>query len=171
MRLQLIRPDAAYKKQIVEMMDEWSAAGEKIIPWSLRRVDYHNFEAYLRDFDREATEPSVSGVMATTYFAFLEAENKIIGAVNIRHALSAALLHGAGHIGNGVRPSERRKGYATEMIFLALEKCREMDMQKVLITCDKSNVASAKSILSNGGVLEDEHENNGVVEQRYWVEL
>lgn len=171
MRLQLVRPDITYKKQIVEMMDEWSATGEKIIPWTIRRVDYYDFEEYLSDFNRETTEPSVAGVMATTYFAFLEAENKMVGAVNIRHTLNDSLLHSGGNIGDGVRPTERRKGYATEMIFLALAKCRDMGMTKVLMTCDKTNIGSAKSILNNAGVLENEYEENGIVEQRYWIAL
>lgn len=171
MKLQLIRPDMTYKKQIVEMMDEWSATGEKIIPWPLRRIDYHNFGEYLSDFNRETCEPSVAGVMATTYFAFLKAENKIIGAVNIRHKLNDSLLHSGGNIGDGVRPTERKKGYATEMISLALEICRDMGMTKVLMTCDKSNIGSAKSILKNGGVLENEYEENGILEQRYWIVL
>lgn len=171
MRLQLIRPDMTYKKQIVEMMDEWSATGEKIIPWPLRRVDYRNFKEYLSDFNSETFEPSVAGVMATTYFAFLEEENKMIGAVNIRHKLNDSLLLSGGNIGDGVRPTERKKGYATEMISLALAKCRDMGMTKVLMTCDKSNIGSAKSILKNGGVLENEYEENGIVGQRYWIAL
>ena len=171
MRLRLIRPTVEYKKQIVEMMDEWSATGEKIIPWPIRRVDYHNFDEYINDFNRETIEPSVAGVMATTYFALLEVENKMVGAVSIRHNLNDSLLRSGGNIGDGVRPTERRKGYATEMIFLALEKCRDMKMEKVLMTCDKSNVGSAKSIISNSGIMENEYEEDGIIEQRYWIAL
>ena len=61
-----------------------------------------------------------------------------------------------GHIGDGIRPSERRKGYATAMIGLALEECRKLGINKVLMTCDKTNIGSAKSIMNNGGVLESE---------------
>ncbi len=151
------------------MMDEWTAAGEKIVPWTIRRVDYRNFEDYIMDFNRETHEPSVAGVMATTYFAFSEEEDKIVGAVNIRHSLNDTLLRRGGNIGDGVRPTERNKGYATEIISLALEICRSMQMEKVLMTCDKSNIGSAKSILKNGGHLENEQEENGVIEQRYWI--
>lgn len=171
MRLRLVRPSATFRQQIVDMMDELTATGEKIVPWTIRRVDYRNFEDYISDFDREANEPSVAGVMATTYFALLEAENKIVGAVSIRHSLNDTLLNSGGHIGDGVRPTERKKGYATEMISLALEKCRDMGIEKVLMTCEKSNVGSAKSIINNGGILENEHEVSGVVEQRYWIQL
>lgn len=85
--------------------------------------------------------------------------------------MNEALLLNGGHIGDGVRPSERRKGIATKMISLALDECRKLGIQKVLMVCDKDNVGSAKSIRNNGGVLENEIVVNGVVEQRYWIEL
>lgn len=81
------------------------------------------------------------------------------------------MQHG-GHIGNGIRPSERKKGYATKMIGLALEECRKLGIEKVLIVCDKDNIGSAKSIINNGGVLENEiADEDGTIEQRYWIEL
>ena len=80
------------------------------------------------------------------------------------------MLNG-GHIGDGIRPSERRKGYATKMIGLALEECKKLGLDKVLMVCDKNNVGSAKSIMNNGGVLENEVVVNGVTEQRYWIDL
>ena len=80
------------------------------------------------------------------------------------------LLNG-GHIGDGVRPSERRKGYATEMIKLALEECKKLGLDKVLMVCDKDNIGSARSIKKNGGVLENEVLVDGVLEQRYWITI
>ncbi len=97
--------------------------------------------------------------------------NIFVGAINIRHTLNQSLLNTGGHIGDGVRPSERRKGYATNMIKLGLEECRKLGIERVLITCDKSNIGSAKSIINNGGVLENEVIEDGVVEQRYWITL
>ena len=95
----------------------------------------------------------------------------IVGAVNIRHYLNESLLLNGGHIGDGVRPSERRKGIATGMISLALEECRKLGIEKVLMVCDKDNIGSAKSIVNNGGVLENEIVVDGVVEQRYWIDI
>ena len=95
----------------------------------------------------------------------------MVGAVNIRHYLNEPLLLNGGHIGDGVRPSERRKGIATAMIRLALEECKKLGISKVLMVCDRENIGSAKSIIHNGGVLENEVTVEGVVEQRYWISL
>ena len=170
-QLQLVRPDVSYREPITEMMDEWTAAGESIIPWPVTRVDYRRFAAYLADFKREEREPSVAGVMATTYFAYLRREGRMVGAVNIRHSLNALLLTSGGHIGDGVRPSERRKGYATGMIALALGICAGMGIRRVLMTCDRANIGSARSIQKNGGILEDERYYGGRFVQRYWIVL
>ena len=95
----------------------------------------------------------------------------MVGAVNIRHYLNDYLLRCGGHIGDGIRPSERRKGYATAMIGLALEECRRLGIDRVLLVCDKRNIGSAKSIINNGGRLENEVEEDGKIMQRYWIEL
>jgi predicted acetyltransferase len=80
------------------------------------------------------------------------------------------MLINAGHIGDGIRPSERRKGYATAMIGLALKEAKALGIDSVLMCCDRENIGSAKSIMNNGGVLENEVVVNGVTEQRYWIE-
>ena len=173
MQIELIRPNMEYKQQIIKMMDEWSSTGEKIVPYSIRRIDYHNFDEYMFEFDQQVNGPLREGfVRNTTYFVYLASVDKIIGAVNIRHNLNEELLKAGGHIGDGVRPSERRKGYATEMIRLALDKCRELKIDRVMMSCDKDNIGSVKSIIKNGGKLEHEFVNeDGVMEQIYWIEL
>ena len=110
-------------------------------------------------------------VPASTYFCLDTERDVLVGAVNIRHRLNESLLQDGGHIGDGVRPSERRKGYATRMIALALDKCRELGIWRVLMTCGKQNIGSAKSIRKNGGVLENEIDCGGETIQRYWIDL
>ena len=70
-----------------------------------------------------------------------------------------------------MRPSERRKGYATAMIALALDECRKLGIEKVLMVCNKENTGSAKSIQNNGGVLENEINVEGETVQHYWIQL
>ena len=107
----------------------------------------------------------------TTLFCLDKDRNIFVGAVNIRHYLNDALLKTGGHIGDGIRPSERRKGYATAMIALALDECKKLGIDKVLICCNKENIGSAKSIINNGGILENEIEVDGHIEQCYWIKL
>lgn len=169
MKLKLVKASEKYRRQIFEMMDEWIAADEKIVPYAIRIMDYHDFDRYCDAI--ELKEPCGGLVPSSTFFCMDEERNIMVGAVNIRHYLNEALLLNGGHIGDGVRPSERRKGIATAMIALALEECRHLGLEKVLMVCDRENVGSAKSIIKNGGVLENEIEVDGIVEQRYWITL
>lgn len=169
MKLRLVKASDRYRAQITDMLDEWYASGEKIVPYAIRRTDYHDFARY-----RDALEVKDAGrglVPDSTFFCLDEERDVIVGAVNIRHYLNEELLRNGGHIGDGVRPSERRKGIATKMIALALEECKKLGIEKVLMVCDRDNIGSAKSIRNNGGVLENEIEVDGVWEQRYWIGL
>ena len=110
-------------------------------------------------------------VLASTYLARRKEDGKIVGIIDIRHYLNNYLLLYGGHIGYSIRKSERRKGYAKEMLGLALKKCESLGIDKVLITCDRENPASARTILANGGVLENEIMHEDKLMQRYWIQL
>ena len=91
--------------------------------------------------------------------------------IDIRHSLNEHLFNFGGHIGYSVRKSERRKGYATRMLALALEECRRLGILRVLVTCDSENIASERTILINGGVLENTVPEDGRFTRRYWITL
>ena len=174
MALKLIKLTKEYEKQLGEMIDEWILDQEinhtNRSPWAIFKNDYHNFDYYLEHLElKEAAEGLVPD---SVFFLLDESRDRLLGAINIRHYLNDSLLKEGGHIGDGIRPSERRKGYATEMICLALIECKKLGIDKVLMTCDKENIASAKSIIKNGGILENEFVNSdGKVEQRYWISI
>ena len=172
MKLRLVKANDRNKDLICDMLDEWYASGETIVPYVIRRIDYHDYDFYWQNL--EISEPKAQKrelVTDSTWFALDEERNIIVGAVNIRHFLNEGLILDGGNIGDGIRPSERRKGYATEMIRLALEKCKELGIYHILMVCDKDNTGSAKSIQNNGGVLENEPVVDGKIEQRYWIDL
>lgn len=169
MKLKLVKLHDKYKMHLYDMMDEWYASGEKIIPYAIRKCDYHDWSTYVDTI--EVKDDTGRLVPDSTYFCLDEERDIFVGAVNIRHYLNESLLKNGGHIGDGIRPSERRKGFATEMIRLALAECRKLGIEKVLMVCDKDNIGSAKSIIKNGGILENEIEEEGIVEQRYWITL
>lgn len=170
MKLRLVKATNEYKEQICDMLEEWYASGESIVPYAIRRIDYHDFDYYCENIE---CKDSVSGwgILDSTFFCIDVERDIAVGAVNIRHYLNESLLLNGGHIGDGVRPSERRKGIATKMISLALEECRKLGIFRVLMVCNQNNIGSAKSIINNGGVLENEVLVDGEMEQRYWIDL
>lgn len=174
MSLKLIKLTRDYEKQLGEMIDEWKEDQEKNhtnhSPWAIFKNDYHDFDYYLDHLEIKTAENGK--VPDSVFFLLDEEKDRLLGAVNIRHYLNDYLLREGGHIGDGIRPSERRKGYATKMIGLALNECKRLGIDKVLITCNKDNIGSAKSIINNGGILENEIVNeDGELEQRYWITL
>ncbi len=171
MKLKLVKLTKEYRTLLLDMMDEWSLSGEKIIPYAIRKTDWHDFDAYLNSLEAAPDEAEkLNLVPDSTYFCLNEDEGRLVGAVNIRHYLNEHLLLDGGHIGDGVRPSARRRGVGTAMVGLVLEKCRELGIMQVLMVCDKDNIASAKTIVKNGGVLENEVMVDGKIVKRYWIE-
>ena len=172
--VRLIKLTKEYYKELALMIDEWKLDQEinhtNHSPWAIFKNDYHDFDNYLQNL--ELKEPVDGKVPDLVFFLLDEDRNILLGAVNIRHYLNDYLLKYAGHIGDGIRPSERGKGYGTEMIRLALIECKKLGIDKVLMVCDKSNIASAKTIIKNGGILENEFmDEDGEIQQRYWINL
>ena len=108
----------------------------------------------------------------TTYI-LVDENNHIYGGTNIRHELNDNLLRHGGNIGYLIRPSERGHGYAKLMLKLTLDKCKELNISKVLVTCRKENIASAKVIESNGGIYESSLyiEEKNETYRRYWIDI
>ena len=107
MKLQLVKLDQKYKAHLNHMMEEWYASGEKIVPSAIARLNYHDFNNYI--LSMADSEENEGVVPYSTYFCLDEERDLFVGAVNIRHYLNESLLLNGGHIGDGVRPSERRK--------------------------------------------------------------
>lgn len=166
MTLVLRKPDKEMEKEIVAFNEECEAAGEKLVPYAarLRGMD---FDDWLSNERLMETNAPIGFVKASLYF-LMDGE-RILGAIDIRHSLNEYLIGVGGHIGYGVRPSERRKGYASIMLSLALPIANELGLKKILITCNKSNTASEKTILKNGGILENEIEDGDEIVMRYWI--
>ncbi|BAB04222.1 GNAT family N-acetyltransferase [Halalkalibacterium halodurans] len=168
----LILPSLAYQNAYLDMLKEWGNSGETPIPFTLRLnpIPFEHLLKTLKDYQHGVNLPA-NRVANTTYWLVHE-QKRLIGAINIRHTLNDWLHHRGGHIGYGIRPSERGKGYATLMLKLGLEKAAALGLEKVLITCDKENLPSARTIQRNGGVLDSEVvDERGIAIQRYWIKL
>ena len=173
--LTLVFPRPEHEALWRDILFEIENAGEDIIPYALK-FGLHDYGEYLKKITAIHNDDGIAPLVPSTiYFLMEESEDRIIGAVDIRRRLNEKLLQSGGHIGYGIRPAMRRGGYATRLLSLALLKCSEIGLEKVLLTCDKENTASSGVILRNGGVLENEflEENDSItrVTQRYWITL
>ena len=171
--LELIFPTKEYKKEVEEYLQEFLDNGENEIAGDGGLDRIRDFDRWLEKIQNDLSVDTIDKdrIPATLYLTIRKSDRKIVGNLQIRHFLNEKLLNDGGHIGDSVRPSERRKGYATKMISLALEECKKLGMDKVLLVCDKDNIGSVKSIINNGGVLENEVLKEGKLIQRYWIML
>ncbi|WP_306007728.1 GNAT family N-acetyltransferase [Bacillus sp. MMSF_3353] len=172
MNVSLLTPTIDLQEEYLDFYNEWKDSGETMIPWVISK-DPSNFPAMIQELldAHNGINLPESWVPDSTYWLVTD-ENKIVGAVNIRHSLTKHLFNAGGHIGYGIRPSERRKGYATKLLELSLEKTKELNITKALVVCDEVNTASEKTILHNGGLRDDDFiEEDGNVVRRFWIEL
>ena len=169
--LYLIKPSVDLKEEYLSFYQEWLDSGEEMIPWVIEK-DPSNFEEmvqFLLNNEKGINVPE-GWVPDSTYW-FINHDRRIIGVVNIRHQLTERLRNSGGHIGYGIRPSDRRKGYATKLLSLSLEKTKALGIHKVLVVCDKTNLGSLKVIMNNGGIPDSDFiEDNGNIIKRFWIE-
>lgn len=101
----------------------------------------------------------------------MDFRGRIVGMINVRYDLTEEMYRYLGHIGYCVRKSERQKGYAAEMLRLALKEAKKIGLDRVLLTVDSDKTASIATMKKNGAVLENEVPYLGKITQRYWIEL
>jgi predicted acetyltransferase len=138
-----------------------------LLDWRLE-TPWHAYLQRLDDYRHRVNLPH-DRVPATFLVAVVGTE--LIGRISIRHRLTDYLTNFGGHIGYGVRPEYRRRGFASEMLKQGLIIARAEGIDRVLITCDDTNVASANIIERHGGVLEDVRADpDGPPKRRYWID-
>jgi predicted acetyltransferase len=173
----LIDPTELLHASWLEARDEWGRgvhqAGAGL--WLADDLDVDStkgFSAWLERLRRESdtSVPPADGKVHATYWWIVE-ERTYLGAITLRHDLNHFLREVGGHIGFGVRPSARRRGLARWALRAVLPRARALGLDRVLVTCDDDNVASALTIESNGGVLEDVRDAESGPKRRYWIEL
>ena len=172
--MKLLEPTAEGCRQIQAYRQEFLDCGDSMDGTDgLRRME--NPEKWVEHcclFKNPENVPE-GRVPATQYIFVREEDNKIVGMLQIRHFLNGYLEKYGGHIGYSVIPSERRKGYASLMLKTALPKCKELGIEKVLITCIDNNTGSRKTILANGGEYESTvyEPDEKVSLEKYWINL
>lgn len=167
-----------YKEEVLKMMEEgkkYDTDNPDIWAGYSSMQNFDTYEEWLEktelDLDFENIKPG--RVPAIVYLAVRNSDNKVVGIINIRYKFNEYLENYGGHIGYSIRATERRKGYGKKQLMLALEKCLEIPIDKVLITCRETNIGSEKTIKSCGGVYEDTRYCNKEKDnlKRYWIDL
>ncbi|MCT8597012.1 GNAT family N-acetyltransferase [Glaesserella parasuis] len=135
--------------------------------------DFSQWLDYLAQPEGYLTAWGFNKVQDSTYLAWHTQLHRVVGIINIRHNLNNDYLRQfGGHIGYSIHPDFRKQGYGSAMLKLALAKVKTLGLDKVLITCEKSNVGSEKVILNNGGKFESIVELNQVKRmKRFWIEV
>ncbi|WP_010098331.1 GNAT family N-acetyltransferase [Ornithinibacillus scapharcae] len=166
--MRLVIPTAEWERAHREYLNEWGSS--RVIPSCFNLHDFVNYESYLEEMMKR--KDGYGNWLPFSSYFLVNHKDRILGMIDIRHELNDFLYRIGGNIGYSVRPSERQKGYATLLLKMGLDKCRELGMDKVLITCDEDNIGSAKVILNNGG-REDKSEvdEDQTVKRRFWIDL
>ena len=168
----LVKPDLSYADEIIKYKEE-ALKENPLINGSAGLNRFSSIKDWLEELKKRSSEATVPEglVPSSTYLGVREKDNYIVGMIDIRHYLNEYLTQVGGNIGYSVRKTERNKGYAKQMLKLALEKCKELKIKKVLITCDEDNITSEKVILSANAKFEDIRNVDGENKKRFWIEL
>lgn len=171
MNTKLESPSEARKDSYLSMVSEFLDRREPLIPFPLRFANA-DFSAFIKEMEDCTKGIGIRvGFAAHETFWLVAEDSEVVAVSNLRLHLTENLKKDGGHIGYGVRPSARCRGYATTVLAETLKKARERDITKALVTCYKGNIGSAKAIIKNGGILDSEElmEGHEDIMQRYWI--
>lgn len=169
--MKLVVPSIKYQRSYLEALIE--SEGETGPTVLVRPEANQSFEQFVKNkIEMSKGLHLPEGFVPATELWLVDKE-EFIGRVSIRHELNENLLKLGGHIGYYIRPSKRKMGYGKMILKLALKETKKLGISKALVTCDDTNLGSAKIVESNGGILEDKIENgkDNPLKRRYWIEI
>lgn len=159
-KLKHVWPSIEYKEQCIEYIKEHIECNSEIHGVGGLNKYLDNYEEWLLKLEEERLiEPNEKLVPAETYLLVREEDNKVVGMINIRLTLNEILKAFGGHIGYGIRPSERRKGYNKINLYLSLKRCSELGINEVLLDCSDYNIGSSSTMKALGGEKVKEYYN------------
>lgn len=157
-KLKHVIPSKEYENQAIEYIKEFYEYKSDINGAGGLDRYLDNYDGWLEKLAEDRLRvPNEERVPAETYFLVRESDNKLLGMINIRLVLNEHLKKYGGHIGYGIRPTERQKGYNKVNLYLGLLCCQKHGIKEVLMDCDKENLGSAKTMQALGGILIKEY--------------
>ncbi|MBR2704734.1 MAG: GNAT family N-acetyltransferase [Clostridia bacterium] len=166
-KFKLVTPTIKYKRKAIKYIKEHNKYNSRINGSGLLYEYINDYESWLKklDYERNIVKDNVF-VPNETYFLVRENDDRIIGMVNLRTELNERVKNSYGSIGYGIRPKERRKGYNKINLYLTLLECQRRGIKNVVLSCEKDNIASSKSMLALGAVF-DKEIFNGIQKKFY----
>lgn len=169
LQLSLCEPSLMNEATWRDLQREYQEFNEPVVPYALFG-DFDDYSLFM-----EATTNNAHGINLRDGFVpnklllLKTSSGKIVGAIDLRFHLNEYLETHIGHIGYGIRPTERNKGFGTRALALALDQCRRNGLCEVILTCDSMNTASQKVILKNGGQFIEQIRTNSGLLFRYKI--
>ena len=169
--VRLISPSIEFEASYRSYLAELGKIGERPIPWVLAWEAADFAALVMRLLSSQEADNVEDGFVEHVTFWMVDDERELVGVANLRLRLNKELVHSGGHVGYGVRPSMRNRGYATQLLAMTLHEAKRLGIRRVLVCCDQDNPASARVIRKNGGVFESEVEHQtGSMVDRYWID-
>ena len=164
------------KEEVKEYIEEHFEHNSNIAGVSGLEEEYLNYEEWLKKMDLLSDPKTCPSDLCPGYVYFLirEEDEKLVGMINLRWNLNEWMLTNGGHIGYGIRPTERRKGYNKISLYLCLLRAQELGLDKVLLTASDNNLGSVKTIEALGGILENKipnYKDETILTGRYWINV
>lgn len=173
-RLRHIIPDESYEDQAREYIDEHHAYNSRINGGGGLNRYINDYSAWLRRNEKiRNIEPSENDVPTEIYYLVRENDNRIVGMLNIRRSLNERYIRCGGHIGYGIRPTERRQGYNLVNLYLGLLRCQELGLEEVFLDCVDDNIGSYRTIERLGGIMTNTYyeEEDQCLVRRYVINV
>lgn len=171
----LVKPSLEYAEQVMQLKAEIIEANDPDCFAGCSSLENYDHIADWLEHRTRCENPALvpeGKVPSGAWLAVRTSDNRVVGMIDLRHHIDHPILGlWGGHIGYTVRPSERGKGYAREMLRLDLENARALGLKRVMVTCSPSNPASERTILACGGIFEKDVLVDGEIIRRYWIEL
>ena len=172
------RPSLERKNEIIEYLDEFKEYGSNINgSGSLDKIyEGYSFEEVLDrclKMEDEEYAKKDGKCPGKTFLLIRENDNRIVGTINVRWDLNEKMLQFGGHIGYGIRPTERRKGYNKINLYLGIIEAKKVGLDRVMLDCDADNIGSDKTLQALGGTLErtEVDPSDGVLTKVYWFNV
>lgn len=167
-KIKLIKPSAEMETKMHELVSEFKENKEYAINGCCGLTRYSDYSEWLQYIKQVENGLIPDRISSSTFIAIDKLSKTVVGIIDLRHYLNEEYFY-SGHIGYSIRPSLRCKGYGTEILKLGIEKAKELNIEKLLLTCKKSNTASQKVIERNNGMLEKEILEDGESYLVYWI--